>query len=169
VAVVDASTLPPEQLRGLDKPIPFGEYLASRGHSKTSSSSTAPSAAEADQADLRQECTEHAEAARTARGWTKSRFESCQKKPYDLVLRDIRGPSTLGRMWFDVRVLGFAHDGVRKVEYAVSVEDISVQPVGTEDATKWRIIQSFSHSITPVKATPTPGSPYLKPPPAMRP
>ncbi|URN14521.1 hypothetical protein LUW77_00285 [Streptomyces radiopugnans] len=34
-----------------------------------------------------------------------------------------------------------------KAEYAVSVENIEVAPVGTEDATKWRIIQSFSHSI----------------------
>ncbi|MCC3650767.1 hypothetical protein LIX60_04590 [Streptomyces sp. S07_1.15] len=152
VAIVDAATLPPEQLRGLDEPIPFGEYLASRSPSKT-----LPAAAEADDTDLRQECADHAEAAKTAKGWIKSRFESCQKKPYDLVLRDTRGSGrTLGRMWFDVWVLGFAHDGARKVEYAVSVEDITVQPAANEDATKWRISQSFTHSINATESDPNP-------------
>ncbi|MFP8962712.1 hypothetical protein ACLIYP_19440 [Streptomyces nanhaiensis] len=59
-------------------------------------------------------------------------------------------------MWFDVWVLGFARDGVRKAEYAVSVETIEVAPVGTEDATKWRIIQSFSRSINAGKSDPNP-------------
>lgn len=155
-AVVDASTLPLEQLRDLGKPIPFGKYLASRGNNAPASSPIATPAVESDATDLRQECAEHAEAAKTARGWIKSRFESCQKKPYDLVLRNLQGSETLGRMWFDVWVLGFAHDGVRKVEYAVSVENIEVAPVGTEDATKWRIIQSFSHSINASKSDPNP-------------
>lgn len=32
ISIVDASTLPPEQLRDLGRPVPFGEYLASRGN-----------------------------------------------------------------------------------------------------------------------------------------
>ncbi|CAL9670183.1 hypothetical protein SUDANB176_07432 [Streptomyces sp. enrichment culture] len=65
----------------------------------------------------------------------KSRFESCQKRPYDLVLRNKQGTQSIGRLWFDMWTLGFAYDGSRRVDYSTSIENIRVQTVGTEDAT----------------------------------
>ncbi|MFB7931945.1 NucA/NucB deoxyribonuclease domain-containing protein [Streptomyces sp. NPDC056039] len=142
---VDAASLPADELRGLDQPIPYAEYARSPG-----SKSAAPAAADpapSDQQDLRQQCADHAAQAKAATGWLKSRFESCQKRPFDLVLRDIRGTTTLGRLKFDQWVLGFAYDGSRRVDYVASIENIWVEPIPTEDATKWRIGQHFHHSV----------------------
>ncbi|GGV28671.1 hypothetical protein GCM10010260_81480 [Streptomyces filipinensis] len=74
-------------------------------------------------------------------GWIKSRFETCQKRPYDPVMRDTRGTTALCRLWFDRCILGFTYDGSRRVDYIASTEDIRVQPLPTEDATKWRLGQ----------------------------
>ncbi|KFG10405.1 NucA/NucB deoxyribonuclease domain-containing protein [Streptomyces scabiei] len=98
----------------------------------------------------------YAAQAKTATGWIKSRFESCQKRPFDLVLRDIRGTTTLGRLKFDQWVLGFAYDGSRRVDYAADIENIWVQPIPSEDATKWRLGQHFRHSINASDSDPDP-------------
>ncbi|MDF3139816.1 MULTISPECIES: hypothetical protein [unclassified Streptomyces] len=88
--------------------------------------------------------------------WLKSRFESCQKRPFDLVLRDIRGTTTLGRLKFDQWVLGFAYDSSRRVDYVAGIENTWVQPIPTEDATKWRIGQHFHHSVNASSSAPDP-------------
>jgi hypothetical protein len=152
---VDAASLPAEELRGLDQPIPYAEYARSHG-SKSGARQAAADPAPGDQQDLREQCANHAAQAKTATGWIKSRFESCQKRPFDLVLRDIRGTTTLGRLKFDQWVLGFAYDGSRRVDYVASIENIWVEPIPTEDATKWRIGQHFHHSINASKSDPDP-------------
>ncbi|MFE9018480.1 hypothetical protein ACFYNL_07900 [Streptomyces sp. NPDC007808] len=60
--------------------------------------------------------------------------ESCQKHLFDLILRDVRGTTALGRLKFGQWVLGFAYDGSRRVDYVASTEDIWVQPIPTEGA-----------------------------------
>ncbi|MEU7213867.1 NucA/NucB deoxyribonuclease domain-containing protein [Streptomyces sp. NPDC044989] len=154
---VDASSLPDTELQKLTDPVPLADYLRSRREEDPAPpSKIAKEIGTAQDADLRTECAQHAEAAKQAAGWIKSRFETCQKRPYDLVLRDINGTKAIGRLWFDVWVLGFAYDGSRRVDYTVSVEDIQVQPVGSEDATKWKIVQDFSHSINVSTSDPNP-------------
>jgi hypothetical protein len=152
---VDAASLPADELRGLDQLIPYADYARSHGP-KSAAPRAAADPAPGDQQDLRQQCANHAAQAKTATGWLKSRFESCQKRPFALVLRDIRGTTTLGRLKFDQWVLGFAYDGSRRVDYVASIENIWVQPIPTEDATKWRIGQHFHHSINASSSDPDP-------------
>ncbi|MER6113292.1 NucA/NucB deoxyribonuclease domain-containing protein [Streptomyces hirsutus] len=152
---VDAASLPTDELRGLDRLIPYAEYARSH-RSGSVARQTAADPAPGDQQDLRQQCANHAAQAKTATGWIKSRFESCQKRPFDLVLRDIRGTTTLGRLKFDQWVLGFAYDGSRRVDYVASIENIWVDPIPTEDATKWRLGQHFHHSINASNSDPDP-------------
>ncbi|MFJ5274682.1 hypothetical protein [Streptomyces sp. NPDC088358] len=152
---VDAASLPAEDLRGLGKPLPYTQYARSH-HAKSASLTAAPVAAPDDEQDLRQECAAHAARAKAASGWIKSRFESCQKRPFDLVLRDVRGTTSLGRLKFDQWVLGFAYDGSRRVDYLASIENIIVQPLPTEDATKWRLGQHFRQSINASTSDPDP-------------
>ncbi|MEU6369810.1 NucA/NucB deoxyribonuclease domain-containing protein [Streptomyces sp. NPDC046931] len=154
-AFVDAASLPADELRGLDHPIPFAEYARAHG----SSAAVRRSADDPDpgeQKDLRQQCADHAAQAKSAAGWIKSRFESCQKRPYDLVLRDIHGTTSIGRLWFDMWTLGFAYDGTRRVDFVTSIENIRVEPIPTEDATKWRVGQHFRHSINASTSDPDP-------------
>ncbi|MFE7133410.1 NucA/NucB deoxyribonuclease domain-containing protein [Streptomyces sp. NPDC057638] len=106
--------------------------------------------------DLRTECAKHEAAAKTVKGWLKNRFESCQKRPYDLVIRNKNGTETIGRLWFDQWVLGFAYDGSRRVDYVSSIENIRVQTVGNEDATKWRIGQSYRKAVHTSSSDPNP-------------
>ncbi|MFG2454543.1 hypothetical protein ACGFSG_34820 [Streptomyces sp. NPDC048512] len=152
---VDAASLPAKDLRGLGKPLPYTQYARSH-HTKSASLTAAPVAAPDDEQDLRQECAAHAAQAKAAAGWIKSRFESCQKRPFDLVLRDIRGTTSLGRLKFDQWVLGFAYDGSRRVDYLASIENIIVQPLPTEDATKWRLGQHFRQTINASTSDPDP-------------
>ncbi|GHK05869.1 hypothetical protein SY2F82_76660 [Streptomyces sp. Y2F8-2] len=149
-AFIDASSVAASQLRGLDHPVPLADYARKQGsHLAAPRSATAPD----DQQDLRQQCAAHATQANTATGWIKSRCgESCQKRPYDLVLRDKNG--TTGRLWFDMWILGFAYDGSRRVDYVASIENIRVQAVPTEDATKWSVGQHFRHSIERLQQRP---------------
>ncbi|MEV3967155.1 NucA/NucB deoxyribonuclease domain-containing protein [Streptomyces sp. NPDC050698] len=152
---VDAASLPAAELLGLDQPIPYAEYARSHG-TKSMARQAAAAPAPDDQQDLRQQCADHAAQAKTATGWIKSRFESCQKRPFDLVLRDVRGTTTLGRLQFDQWVLGFAYDGSRRVDYVASIENIRVQPIPTEDAKKWRLGQHFRHNISASDSDPDP-------------
>ncbi|MDQ1017443.1 NucA/NucB deoxyribonuclease domain-containing protein [Streptomyces afghaniensis] len=152
---VDAASLPADELHGLDQPIPYAEYARSHGSESVARQEAAAPAPD-DQQDLRQQCATHAAQAKTATGWLKSRFESCQKRPFDLILRDFRGTTSLGRLKFDQWVLGFAYDGSRRVDYVASIENIWVQPIPTEDATKWRIGQHFHHNINASNSDPDP-------------
>lgn len=154
-AFVDAASLPANELRGLDQPIPYARYARSHGV-KSVTRQAAADPAPGDQQDLRQQCANHAAQAKAATGWIKSRFESCQKRPFDLVLRDVRGTTSIGRLWFGQWVLGFAYDGSRRVDYVASIENIKVQPLPTEDATQWRVGQHFHHNIN--AAEPRPGA-----------
>ncbi|GGW39609.1 hypothetical protein GCM10010503_14910 [Streptomyces lucensis JCM 4490] len=151
---VDAAAVPAEQLRAFDQPIPLADYLRTHG-STTLARPTAGDPSPPDD-DLKQQCASHAAQAKTTVGWTKSRFESCQKRPYDLVLRDTRGTTTIGRLWFDQWILGFSYDGSRRVDYIASIENIRVQPIPTEDATKWRLGQHFRSSISASTSDPDP-------------
>ncbi|MFF8036254.1 NucA/NucB deoxyribonuclease domain-containing protein [Streptomyces sp. NPDC016626] len=150
---VDAATVPADQLEQLDQPQPLADYARAR-NSRAAIATEA--AAPADEADLRTECEAQAEKAKTAQGWIKSRFESCQKRPYDLVLRNKEGTEAIGRLWFDMWTLGFAYDGTRRVDYTTSIENIRVQSVGTEDATKWRVGQHFRETINASNSDPNP-------------
>lgn len=144
---VDASTVPDEQLTDLKRPLSLADYARGPGRRSAPVRAAAADADPGEGKDLRKQCADHAKSARTAKGWIKSRFESCQKRPYDLVLRNKRGTQSIGRLWFDQWTLGFAHDGSRRVDYVASIENIRVQTIPTEDATKWRIGQHFSHTI----------------------
>ncbi|MER6424501.1 NucA/NucB deoxyribonuclease domain-containing protein [Streptomyces sp. NPDC001137] len=155
VEFVDAASVPADQLRGFNQPIPLADYLRSHGTS-TLARQNAAASAPSDQQDLRQQCASHAAEAKTTNGWIKSRFESCQKRPYDLILRDVRGTTSIGRLWFDQWILGFTHDGDRRVDYVASIENIRVQPIPTEDATKWRVGQHFRSSIDASNSDPDP-------------
>ncbi|MET9057101.1 NucA/NucB deoxyribonuclease domain-containing protein [Streptomyces antibioticus] len=152
---VDAASLSADELRGLDRPVPYAEYAGSQGP-KSAKRQAAVDPPPGDQHDLRQQCANHAAQAKTATGWIKSRFESCQKRPFDLVLRDVRGTTTLGRLWFDQWVLGFAYDGSRRVDYVASIENIRVQPIPTEDAKKWRLGQHFRDNVNASDSDPDP-------------
>ncbi|MGW5211470.1 NucA/NucB deoxyribonuclease domain-containing protein [Streptomyces sp. NPDC004051] len=152
---IDAASLPADELRGLDQPVPYAEYARSH-ESKSVARQAAADPAPGDQQDLRQQCADRAAQAKTATGWIKSRLESCQKRPFDLVLRDLKGTTTLGRLWFDQWILGFAYDGSRRVDYVAGIENIRVQPIPTEDATKWRLGQHFRHHINASKSDPDP-------------
>ncbi|MFJ6904030.1 NucA/NucB deoxyribonuclease domain-containing protein [Streptomyces griseoluteus] len=152
---VDATSLPAEELRGLDQPIPYAEYAGSHTP-KIAARQGSAGAEPGDEKDLRQQCAGHAAQAKAVTGWVKSRSESCQKRPFDLVLRDVRGTTTLGRLWFDQWVLGFAYDGSRRIDHVASIENIRVQPIPTEDATKWRLGQHFRHNINASKSDPDP-------------
>ncbi|MFD5558150.1 NucA/NucB deoxyribonuclease domain-containing protein [Streptomyces sp. NPDC127068] len=145
-AFVDAASLPANELRGFNHPISYADYARQQGAKPVARQTMSNPVPANDQNLLRQQCATHAERAKTARGWIKSRFESCQKRPFDLVLRDKRGTTTIGRLWFDQWVLGFTHDGDRRVDYIASIENIVVQPEPHEDATKWRIGQHFRES-----------------------
>lgn len=147
---VDAATLPADELRGLDRPQPLAAYTGDRA------ARTAAEPTLAADEDLRTQCEAQAEKAKAAQGWIKSRFESCQKRPYDLVLRNKQGTQSIGRLWFDMWTLGFAYDGSRRVDYSTSIENIRVQTVGTEDATKWRVGQHFRSTINASSSDPDP-------------
>ncbi|MGV2916347.1 NucA/NucB deoxyribonuclease domain-containing protein [Streptomyces alfalfae] len=145
---VEASTVPAAELADFNSPQPLADYARDRSPRRAATAPTAAAAPAADAPEeLRKQCAEHAEKAKGAKGWIKSRFESCQKRPYDLVVRNKRGTETIGRLWFDQWILGFAQDGSRRVDYTSSIENIRVQPIPSEDATKWRIGQHFSHTI----------------------
>ncbi|MYU24325.1 NucA/NucB deoxyribonuclease domain-containing protein [Streptomyces sp. SID8352] len=152
---VEAVSLPANELRSLDQPIPYAEYAGTRTP-RTAARQSAAGAEPGDEIDLRRQCASHATQAKAVTGWVKSRFESCQKRPFDLVLRDVRGTTTLGRLWFDQWILGFTYDGSRRVDYVASIENIRVQPIPTEDATKWRLGQHFRHNINASKSDPDP-------------
>ncbi|MFI5825300.1 NucA/NucB deoxyribonuclease domain-containing protein [Streptomyces rishiriensis] len=152
---VDAASVPADELRGLGKALPYAEYARSHGATTAALTATPGPAPDGEQ-DLRQECATHAAQAKAAAGWIKSRFESCQKRPFDLVLRDVRGTTALGRLKFDQWVLGFAYDGSRRVDFFASIENIIVQPIPTEDATKWRLGQHFHHNVNASESDPDP-------------
>lgn len=152
---VKASSVPKSELRKLNHPVPFTIYRRSHGK-QTRHGHTVRRAPTDDQTDLRQQCEQQATAAKTQTGWIKSRFESCQKKPYDLILRDKNGTEAIGRLWFDMWTLGFSYDGSRKVDYVASVENIRVQTAGTEDATKWSVGQFFRDDINASSSDPNP-------------
>ncbi|MEU4878728.1 NucA/NucB deoxyribonuclease domain-containing protein [Streptomyces sp. NPDC021608] len=152
---VDAASVPADELRGLGKALPYADYARSHGGAPAART-VAPGPALDGEQDLRQECATHAAQAKAAAGWIKSRFESCQKRPFDLVLRDVRGTTALGRLKFDQWVLGFAYDGSRRVDYLASIENIIVQPIPTEDATKWRLGQHFHHNVNASESDPDP-------------
>ncbi|MER5934982.1 NucA/NucB deoxyribonuclease domain-containing protein [Streptomyces sp. NPDC002054] len=143
---VDAAQATADDLTGLDEPISYAEYAAARGDSRepVPAQATLPHPGEA---ELRKQCALQTGPAQHPKGWIASRFTSCQKRPYDLVLRDKRGTKTIGRLWFDMWTLGFATDGERRVDYYTSIENIRVQTVGGEDARKWRVGQHFRHDI----------------------
>ncbi|MFE9256086.1 NucA/NucB deoxyribonuclease domain-containing protein [Streptomyces sp. NPDC006879] len=154
-AFVDASALPPALLRGLNRPVPFAEYAKVQHRDMTSAPAPVPSAASSE-TELRKKCALHTGSAKHPRGWIATRFTSCQKRPYDLVLRDVRGTRAIGRLWFDMWTLGFASDGERRVKYATSIENIRVQTVAGEDATKWRVGQHLRHDIYASGSDPDP-------------
>ncbi|MEU3500627.1 FG-GAP-like repeat-containing protein [Streptomyces hundungensis] len=145
---VSADSVPAAQLEHLGTPQPIGDYQRTRNKSSHSPTGAAP-ASVADEPDLRTQCSQAGNAgdAKTTPGWVKSRFETCVHRPYDLVLRSTDGKETIGRLWFDLWILGFSYDGDRRVDFVASVEDIRVQTAGSEDATKWRIFEQFTHSI----------------------
>ncbi|MFD4570188.1 NucA/NucB deoxyribonuclease domain-containing protein [Streptomyces sp. NPDC058251] len=151
---VDAASVPAEQLQGFDQLVPLGDYLHT--HNTSSLARTAADDPASPDPDLKQQCASHAAQAKATAGWIKSRFESCQKRPYDLILRDTRGTTTLGRLKFDQWILGFSYDGSRRVDYIASIENIWVQPIPTEDATKWRVGQHFRQSINASTSDPNP-------------
>ncbi|MFD4190812.1 NucA/NucB deoxyribonuclease domain-containing protein [Amycolatopsis thermoflava] len=100
-----------------------------------------------DQQDLRQECQQHAEAD-SAQGWIKSRFESCHRHHYDLVLARRGTNERIGTLAFDLWVLGFAYDGTRRVDYVASAENIIVsQEAADADPTQWGIDMRFSAAV----------------------
>ncbi|GAA2485801.1 NucA/NucB deoxyribonuclease domain-containing protein [Streptomyces gobitricini] len=142
---VDAATAHPGDLQDLPDPVPLRTYLQrDKGHAPDLQAPAQP----ADEPDLRTECAKQEAAAKTKTGWLKSRFESCYKRHYDLVLRDRNNKEkTRGRLIFDSWVLGFAHDGTRQVDFVASVEDIKVATDGDEDAKEWRLGQHFSTTI----------------------
>ncbi|MFE6852169.1 FG-GAP-like repeat-containing protein [Streptomyces sp. NPDC057674] len=154
---VDAGSVPSDQLKHLTTPQTLADYRHSRSEPGTAKTGPRATAA-ADDADLRTDCAQagNATAAKSTTGWIKSRFETCMHRPYDLVLRSTDGQKTIGRLWFDAWILGFAYDGDRRVDYLASIEDIRVQTDGDEDATKWRINQQFSHTIDPSNSDPDP-------------
>ncbi|MFF6779014.1 NucA/NucB deoxyribonuclease domain-containing protein [Streptomyces sp. NPDC012637] len=154
VDFVDASTLSASELKKLPAPVPLAEYLGkSRPTPKPRTAALLP----AQEPDLRAECAKHEAEAKSKTGWLKSRFESCYKRHYDLVLRDRNKPeNTRGRLIFDSWVLGFAHDGTREVDFAASVENIQVAASGDEDAKQWRIGQHFSTSVDATSSDPNP-------------
>ncbi|MFF8659204.1 NucA/NucB deoxyribonuclease domain-containing protein [Streptomyces huasconensis] len=104
----------------------------------------------------RKECADRAEKAKAAKGWIKSRFESCQKRPHDLVLRGKQGTQSTGRLWFDQWILGFAYVGSRRVDYISSSENIRVQATPNDDANKWCVGQHFSHTCNAGSSDPNP-------------
>ncbi|MDN3025729.1 NucA/NucB deoxyribonuclease domain-containing protein [Streptomyces sp. S.PB5] len=152
---VSASSVPKSELQKLNRPVRLATYQRRHGVHVPIDRTLRRAPAD-DPTDLRQQCANHAAAAKTQTGWIKSRFESCQKKPYDLVLRDKNGTEAIGRLWFDMWTLGFAYDGSRRVDYIASVENIRVQTVGTEDATKWSAGQFFRHSVNASSSDPNP-------------
>ncbi|MFJ4868610.1 FG-GAP-like repeat-containing protein [Streptomyces sp. NPDC088757] len=154
---VDADSVPSDQLEHLATPQSLADYQRSRSEPGTPRTKRSVTAA-ADEADLRTDCARegNAAAAKSTTGWIKSRFETCMHRPYDLVLRSTDGRETIGRLWFDAWILGFAYDGDRRVDYLTSIEDIRVQTAGSEDATKWRIRQQFSHTVDPSNSDPDP-------------
>ncbi|WP_256062362.1 NucA/NucB deoxyribonuclease domain-containing protein [Streptomyces sp. ScaeMP-e83] len=150
---VPTSTVPAAKLRKqLRNPVSIGQ--------QSKMSRTLPSPAlppkNSEETDLRTECGKHETEASSKTGWIKSRFESCYKRHYDLVLRDKQNKEQRGRLIFDSWVLGFTLDGSRQVDFVASVEDIQVATFGGEDATKWRIGQLFSHSIDASASDPDP-------------
>ncbi|MGW4878794.1 hypothetical protein ACWEPI_19785 [Streptomyces sp. NPDC004262] len=126
---MNASSVPKSEHRKLSHPVPFAAYRHSHGKQPWHGHIVRHAPAD-DQSDLRQQCEQHAAAAKTQSGWIKSRFESCQKRPYDLILRDKSGTEAIGRLWFDMWTLGFTYDGSRRVDYLASVENIRVQTAG---------------------------------------
>ncbi|MEV7601638.1 NucA/NucB deoxyribonuclease domain-containing protein [Kitasatospora sp. NPDC089797] len=143
--LVPASTVPAEELARLGRPVPLSEYTAAQPETGVGSPPQYEAdAASADDPDLKKECAERADKTSPA-GWVKNRFESCVHHHYDVVLRRTDGSETIGRLWFEVWLLGFAYDGQRRVDYVASVEDIIVAPVGSEDAKLWSIDQEFTH------------------------
>ncbi|WP_432011196.1 NucA/NucB deoxyribonuclease domain-containing protein [Streptomyces cucumeris] len=142
---VNIATLPKEELRALPAPVPLSTYL--RTHKDKAAASPSQHHGFAGEGDLRAECAKHEAQAKSKKGWIKSRFESCFKRHYDLILRDRANTEAIGRLIFDAWVLGFAYDGKRRVDFAVSVENIYVAADSGQNARTWRIAQQFSHAI----------------------
>ncbi|MEU9521756.1 FG-GAP-like repeat-containing protein [Streptomyces sp. NPDC048224] len=155
---VDAKTVPPAQLEPLGSPQPFADYQREHTTEQQAAARPRQSFPTSQSDDLRTECSLPANKgdANTATGWIKSRFESCTHRPYDLELRSTDGKQTIGRLWFDMWVLGFTYDGDRRADYVVSIENITVQTANGEDATKWRIFQQFRDSISASGSDPNP-------------
>ncbi|MGI5473320.1 NucA/NucB deoxyribonuclease domain-containing protein [Streptomyces sp. CA-132043] len=154
--VVPTASVPASQLRGLSKPTPYKEYAKARGAARPALAPRAAAADPGEEKDLRTECAKHTKAAPSAKGWFKNRFEGCQKRHFDLLFRNFDNTKAIGRLKFDQWVLAFAYDGARKVDYIASIEDIIVQTVDGEDATKWQVSQDFSHIIDASNSDPDP-------------
>ncbi|WP_222316479.1 NucA/NucB deoxyribonuclease domain-containing protein [Streptomyces cavourensis] len=149
---VDVSDVSATELRELGEPAPLEPPL--RKGKKSEPGEVFDVATE--DPDLRTECAQHESEAKTQTGWVKSRFESCHKRHYDLVLRDKQNKEQRGRLIFDSWVLGFTLDGTRQVDFVASVEDIQVATSGGEDAKQWKIGQRFSSSIDAGSSDPDP-------------
>jgi hypothetical protein len=76
--------------------------------------------------DLRQVCNGNLDRARQApSGWLRDRSHQCFTKRIDMIaVRDQDG-APAGR-YLDLWMLGWANNGVRQSDYAVSVEDITI-------------------------------------------
>ncbi|MDM4723162.1 hypothetical protein QTQ03_27485 [Micromonospora sp. WMMA1363] len=75
--------------------------------------------------DFRTDCEAHPAEAASLRGWARSRFELCHH--YDRSLNLYRDTGEyLGRVEYDLWVLGFAYDGSRRVDYLASLENVGI-------------------------------------------
>ncbi len=151
---MEVSTIPVEELIGSTHRSGCPTTPATAPSRSLSNRLPPPDAGEP--ADLRKERADRAEKAKAAKGWSKSRFESCQKRPSDLVLHDKQGSQSIGRLWFDQWILGFAYDGSRRVDYISSIENIRVQAPPTMTPPSGA---SGSTSHTPSMPPPTTGTP----------
>lgn len=83
-----------------------------------------PLAAQVD--DLKTDCANHPTEAASPRGWARSRFELCHHYEQTVNLYRIPTNQYLGKIEYELWVLGFAYDGSRRVDYVISMEDVGI-------------------------------------------
>lgn len=105
--------------------------------------------------DFKSDCQARPE-ARTRNGWAKSRFEQCFVGHRKVELKVSPGaPTTIASVEFDYTVLAFAHDGERRAEYTVLLDNY--RTLGGQERNIAELVIGFSGcSQTGVTCDPAP-------------
>jgi hypothetical protein len=102
----------------------------------------------ADEPTLREECENNADAAKSAKGWWKNRYDRCFHEHHDLALVRQGTLDVLGTLNFHEWIFVFNSQDKRRTDYVASAEDLVVsQVVGGPEPSTWSIDMQFVSKV----------------------